>query len=163
MSRNSKFIALVVAMALVASAGLAAQAASTNADAKLFCIDIGMVSGYSLLSNDAIAGRNFGFNITVADNFALGVASIATTNRTYTALRAAYYLTPAIGFDLYVGSSSAGAGVGTGACAFYNILKSKSDTSFANSLKVKLGYLFNTDDGIDMGDIFVAVSTSLGY
>src|SRR5512137_782396 len=105
MSRNKKFIVVMLALALVASAGLSAQAAAGNTDAKLFCIDIGMATGYSLSASTPLVGKNFGFNLTVADNFSIGVANISAT-WAYRVLRLAYYLTPAIGFDLYVGSAN---------------------------------------------------------
>jgi hypothetical protein len=162
MSRKVKFFVVLAMLAVIGATTVSAQSGAGNADAKLFNIDLGMVSGYSLLNENAIVGKTFSFNITLADNFALGIASFEASN-TYTLLRAAYYLTPAIGFDLYVGASSAGPGVGTGACVFYNVLKSKPDNAFATALKVKLGYLFNTTDEIDNGDIIIAVSTSIGY
>lgn len=165
MSRNSKFIVVLLAVALIASAGLGAQAAAGNTDAKLFCIDIGMATGFGLNTSSPLAGRTFGFNLTVADNIAIGVTGttvVDTTTRAYKLLRLGYYLTPAFGFNIYVGGQGAG-NLATGAGAFYNIMKSKSDTSFANALKVRLEYLFDATNGVASGDIVLALATSIGY
>jgi hypothetical protein len=165
MSRNSKFVVVMLALALIVSAGLSAQAAG-NTDARLFCIDVGMATGFGLTTNAPLAGKTFGFNLTVADNIAIGVASTrvdesATVSRTYKLLRLGYYLTPAFGFNIYVGGQ--GTALATGAGAFYNIMKSKTDSSFANALKVKLEYLFDGANGVAGGDIVVALATSIGY
>jgi hypothetical protein len=165
MSPSSKLGVVLLALALVASAGLSAQAAG-NVDARIFCIDVGMATGLGIKAAAPLAGRTFGINLTVADNIAIGVASTrvdesATVNRTYKLLRLGYYLSPALGFNVYVGGQ--GTALATGAGAFYNIMKSKTDSSFANSLKVKLEYLFDGANGVAGGDIIVALATSIGY
>jgi hypothetical protein len=166
MSRNRKLVVALLALALVAAAGLSAQAASANADAKIFCIDIGMATGYNLNASGTDVGRTFGFNLTVSDNFVVGVANTTVVPDgaaalSYNFLRLGYYLTPVLGFNLYVGNR--GANLATGAGAFYNLFKTKSETAFANALKIRLEYLFDGGAGVGKGDIVLAVATSLGY
>jgi hypothetical protein len=160
MSRSSKFIVTLLALALVAAVGVSAQSlpAAGNTDGRLFSIDLGMATGYSLAADAPIVGRTFGVNFTVSENLAVGFAN-TVAGSDYNLFRLGYYLTPAIGFNVYVGS--VGANVATGAGAFFNLLKTKSDATFVSALKLRLEYLFDTT-GAGEGDIVLAVASSIG-
>jgi len=159
MSR-SKIVLALLALTLFATIGASAQSlpALGNTDGRIFSVDLGMVTGYSLTTDDPIVGRSFGINFTVSDNLAVGFTNTrASVN--YNLFRFGYYLTPALGFNVYVGST--GSGVATGAGAFFNVLKSKSDTTFVSALKIKLEYLFDVT-GAAEGDIVLAIVPSIG-
>ncbi len=160
MSRTRKIVVALFIAALVAAAGVSAQAlpSAGNTDARLFALDLGMATGYSIGTENAIVGRTFGINFTVTDNLAVGFTNTVAGAREYNLFRLGYYLLPVVGFNVYVGSDGA---VATGAGIFVNILKSKADATLSSSLKLKLEYLFDAN-GADAGDIVFAVVSSIG-
>ena len=160
MSRTSKIVVALLALALVAGLGASAQAlpSAGNTDARLFSLDLGMVTGYSLNTEAAVVGRTFGINFTVTDNMAVGYANTVAGTREYNLFRLGYYLLPIVGFNVYVGSDGS---VATGAGVFVNVLKTKSAPALTSSLKLKLEYLFATA-GAGSGDIVFAVASSIG-
>jgi hypothetical protein len=161
MSRNRKFVLVLLALTLFAAVGASSQSlpALGNTDGRIFSIDFGMATGYSLSLEDAIVGRTFGVNFTVSENLAVGFASTLASTQ-YNLFRFGYYLTPAIGFNLYVGSNFAG-NVATGAGASFTVLKTKAETTFVSALKLRLEYIFDVDGAGD-GDIVLAVVPSIG-
>jgi hypothetical protein len=163
MNRLPKLALALLLVSAVAVSGLSAQAAAGagSADAKIFALDLGMVTGYSLNGNAPIVGRTFGLNLTITDNLAVGLVStdIGAGPTAYTLMRLSYFLNPALGFNLYVGSDGSTA---VGAGAFYNILKTKSDTGFSSALKLRLEYLFDVANGVAKGDIALALGSSIG-
>jgi len=161
MSRTSKIVVALLALALVAALGASAQTlpSAGNTDARLFSIDLGMVTGYSLSTETAVVGRTFGLNFTVTDSLAVGYANTLAGAREYNLFRIGYFILPIVGFNVYVGSDGS---VATGAGLFVNILKTKSDAALNSSLKLKLEYLFDIN-GADTGDIVFAVSSSIGF
>lgn len=161
MSRSNRIVLALLALTLFATIGASAQAlpAVGNTDGRIFSVDFGMATGYSLSAEDAIVGRTFGVNFTVTENMAVGFANtVASTG--YNLFRFGYYLTPAIGFNVYVGSNAAH-NVATGAGAFVTILKTKSDTTFVSALKIRFEYLFDVNGAGD-GDIVLAIAPSIG-
>lgn len=182
--KNKRFVACIASL-LVAAAGLSAQQRSPVApvaptaptapvapsratkpangspEGKIFAFDLGVACGYGLDAGDFVAGRSFGIGFTVADNIAVGFSSTAASF-TYSFFRASYYLTPAIGFNLYVGSDDNAASPAFGLGAAYTFLRNPSETGLATALKLRLEYLFDTSAGVDSGDIILAVGTSLG-
>jgi hypothetical protein len=161
MSR-SKIVLALLALTLFATIGASAQSlpALGNTDGRIFSVDFGMATGYSLSANDAIVGRTFGVNFTVTENLAVGFANTLASGNQYNLFRFGYYLTPAIGFNVYVGSNAAH-NVATGAGAFVTILKTKADTTFISALKIRVEYLFDVN-GAGEGDIVLAVVPSIG-
>jgi hypothetical protein len=165
---TTRKIPLILALVLLGASFAftqSAPAASTpaasggNADARIFAVDLGMIAGYNLGTNAATVGRSFGLNIIVADNLAVGIYN-TIAGATYNFLRVGYNLTPALGFNLYVGNNGASTAGGLGAS--FALFKSRTDAGLASALKSKFEYLFDTGAGLAKGDIVLSVSTSLG-
>ncbi len=166
MTPNSRrtIIALIMAGAacLAFAQSGSGSSAMGNVDARYFAVDLGMVAGYSLNTNVPTVGRSFGLNFIVSDNVAVGFYNTIASTTTYNLLRFGYYFTPALAFNVYVGSDAAGANTAAGLGAAFALLKTRSDTSLSSALKLRLEYLFDTVAGPTKGDLVFAVSSSLG-
>jgi len=159
---------IIVAVFLAGAAFLAfaqtapASAPVGNVDARFFAVDLGMVAGYSLNTNAPTVGRSFGLNFIVSDNVSVGFYNTIATANTYNLLRFGYYFTPALAFNLYVGSDLPGSNTAAGLGAAFALLKTRSETSLSSALKLRLEYLFDIAAGPAKGDLVLAVSSSLG-
>jgi hypothetical protein len=162
-SRKIIVACILTAASFLAFAQVAPAAGSVgNADARIFAVDLGMVAGYSLNAKAPTVGRSFGLNFIVSDNVAVGFYNTIATATTYNLLKFGYYFSPALAFNLYVGSDAAGANTAAGLGASFALLKTRSDTALSSALKLRLEYLFDTVAGPASGDLVFAVSSSLG-
>lgn len=154
-----RLISIFALVALTTVAAMAQTAAAAgNTDVKLFGLEAGVSVGYTI-NGTTTAGTSFGANLVVADNMTVG---FMTTNIgvSYNLLKLSYFLTPALGLSTYIGRSatpntSAGLGV------FFNVGKNASTNGLASAYKVKLDYLFETNN-LTAGTVAVTAAIQLG-
>jgi hypothetical protein len=136
-----------------------------NTDGRYISFDLGMVAGINIAANAARVGRTFGMNFTLSDSMSAGIMSTTAGANSYTLMKLAYFLTPALGLSVYVGANAAGAAppaTGGGAGVFYNVAKSQPGSGLSTALKLRLEYLFDTSAGLTNGDIVLSVGSSIG-
>jgi hypothetical protein len=131
----------------------------SKTDGRYLSFDVGMVAGINIGANAARVGRTVGMDVTVSDAMSLGFMSTTSGATAYSLMKVSYFLTPALGLSIYLGSdgnTAAGAGV------FYNVLRSRPDDGLSTSLKLRLEYLFDSGAGLTNGDLVLSVGTSVG-
>jgi hypothetical protein len=139
----------------------APAAPAVVAEAKLIAFEMGMNGGLKLGANAGTIGSLFGMDFTLTDSFSVGLVNSVAGNTSYTLVKLAYRLLPALGFDIYLGSdltpaTAAGAGV------FYTVLKSKPDSGLATGVKLHLDYLVDSSAGFGKGDFVLGVVSYFG-
>jgi hypothetical protein len=163
-----KTVALLPLLLLLGLPVFAADAGTvppSNTDGRYVSFDLGMVAGINIAANAARVGRTFGINFTLSDSMTAGIVSTTAGTNNYTLMKLAYFLTPALGLSVYVGTDVAGAAApatGGGAGLFYNVVRSQPGTGLATALKLRLEYLFDTGAGLANGDVVLSVGSSIG-
>ncbi|MFW6344694.1 MAG: hypothetical protein ACOC2B_08115, partial [Sediminispirochaetaceae bacterium] len=110
----------------------------------------------------AVAGQDFGLNFTLNESMQIGFRSVTDLLAADASLlNFGYFLSPQLGLDLMVGSD--GTNIVGGADAFFYIFKSEGDDVFSSSLKMKAGYIFAENLGIENGVINAGLIGTVGY
>ena len=173
---NSRRVVLIGIVAILMVAGTAfgqdAGASASQTDNQILGIEVGLSAGYRLLDGALVVGQNFSLNLSVAQNVQVGFSSGTVTGATpavtdtYALLKVAYFMTPLLGFNIAVGSSVPGnLGVTTpaiGAGVFFNVFSNRSGDGFSTALKIKLDYLADTTNGVDLGTITFGLTGVFG-
>jgi hypothetical protein len=157
--KKTVLVLLVMAMLIPSFAG--AQEAG-KAENKIFNVQLGLLGGYNLGTEDTGAGRDFCLNITLSDQLQVGFRSITNliaANSVF--LNLSYFLTPQLNLDILVGNDGLGNLAG-GIDAGYTIFKGGKD-AFTSTLKAKAGYIFEEGNGIGEGAILFGLVSSIGY
>lgn len=143
-----KLLITILALALLlpcAFAQAVPASAGVGADAQLFSLELGLPIGYRLSDGALVAGRAFGLNITVADNFLVGISSTqigAGTLTAYNALRLSYTIMPLLGTSVFIGQAGANTAAGLG---FYStIAQGRNTAGLGTGLRLRVDYLFDT-------------------
>ncbi len=157
-------ILLAFLMPVITSAQAADNSGSQNGtNNRIFGIHIGFIGGYDLLNNSMAIGRDFGLNFTLNKSIQLGFRSITDLLSTGDAvlLDFGYYIIPELCVDVMVGSD--GTNLAAALDAAYIPFYSKADEIFRSSLRIKVGYIFETANGIDSGVINAGLVGTIGY
>jgi hypothetical protein len=146
-----KRIAIAVAVAVIAAAGIAAQVQSPattaqgGADARLFSLELGLPVGYRLSDGALVSGRAFGLNIAVSDSFLVGIASTqvgsALPLTAYNTLRLSYTIMPLLGASVFIGQAGTATSAGLG--LYSTIFQARNSAGLGTGLRLRVDYLFD--------------------
>ena len=158
---------LCVAIATAQTAPVPAQAAGTSGppvELKLFGMEAGVVLGYDLGAGALAGGTSFALDFVVADNLVVGFRSTKITPAagalvSYDMLRLSWYLNRLLGFSISTGTNGTSPAAALG--VFLIPARGASANGLATAYKVRMEYLFPTDD-IAAGSIAVAACVGLG-
>ncbi len=128
---------------------------------KIVGFDVGFVTGYSLATEGMVVGRDFGINFTLSPSIVVGFRSVTGLVADSVLLDLSYFVIPSLALDLLVGSD--GTNTVAGLDVDYYLLKSKPDEVLSSSLKIKVGYLFDSGAGIASGTVALGIIGSIGY
>ena len=144
-----------------APAPAAPAAPAVSAEARLIAFDLGMNGGLKLGANSGTVGSLFGMDFTLTDSLSVGLLSSVAGNTSYTLVKLAYRLLPALGFDIYIGSDLAPA-TAAGVGVFYTLLRSRAEAGLATGLKLHVDYLVDSSAGFGKGDFVLGVISYVG-
>jgi len=156
-----KYLILLVVLALIVPMAASAQDAG-NTENRIFGVHFGFVGGYDLTTEDTVAGRDFGLNFTLSDSMQIGFRSVMGLLSAGDAalLNFGYFLAPNLAIELMVGDADGNIAGGVDAAMY--LFKSE-DEVFSSSLKMKAGYIFEDNTGIDGGVINAGLIGTVGY
>ncbi|MDR2542433.1 MAG: hypothetical protein LBC80_03165 [Treponema sp.] len=146
-------IAFFLLAGLIAIPAMAQDFTSTKP--QLFSFSIGVPIGYDLVSEDLVAGSNFGLGIAVADNLEVGFERMMAANL----LRVAFAFTDQIGAGIGFGS------LGGPACVILGIsgtfYEARAANGIAYNMGIRVDYMAFTSSFGD-GAILFTLRTSFG-
>lgn len=146
MKKTNVLVALILLTAVFSASAQGAAAAPAATDLKFLTLELGLPLGYRLSDGALVAGRAFGLNVAVADNFFVGFSTtqIGTTAplTNYNALRLSYTIMPLLGTSVFVGQAGANTAAGLG--LFTTLLQSKSTSGLGAALRLRIDYFFDT-------------------
>ena len=154
---------LALAVLLPAAFAQAPSATGAGADAQLFSIELGLPIGYRLTDGALVAGRAFGLNIAVADNFLVGISSTQIGSvaplTAYNTLRLSYTIMPLLGTSIFIGQAGANTAAGLG---FYStIAQGRNAAGLGTGLRLRVDYLFDTAN-LSGGSVVFTTSVLFG-
>ncbi len=165
--KRTILLVTVLVMSLCAVAGLSAQTTAQPSSAeqqqvltegRFITFDVGMTGGLPFNGGAVEVGRYLGVSFNVTPGVSAGMANIVSGATQFTTFRLSYFFLPSLGASLYLGSDGNPAG---GLGIFYDVLRTRSDTSLTTALKVRLDFLADTT-GFANGRLILGVVTSIG-
>lgn len=164
------FLVLCAVVVLFPLAVSAQGLESTDAEFRVFGVELGSLAGYNLEEEEPVVGRNFGLSLAVMDNAQVGFGAVvfdaqALTNpRMFAGMKFDYFFTDRLAFSLLTGNAANGANATFGGAVGgqFLIVRSQPENGFSSALKVKVDYFMNDDDGPDGGTIGIGLAGSIG-
>ena len=167
--RRMLFTVLCAAVVLFPVAVSAQGLESTDAEFRVFAVELGSLAGYNLQDEEAVIGRNFGLSLAVMENIQVGLGAVMFSadgipQRMFAGMKFDYFFTDRLAFSLLTGNASVGGtpGFGGGLGGQYLIVRSQPENGFSSALKVKVDYFMNDEDGPDAGTVAIGLAGSIG-
>ncbi|TVQ37511.1 MAG: hypothetical protein EA384_11630 [Spirochaetaceae bacterium] len=160
---------LCIAALLIPAAAFAQGLEGTDAEFRLFGVELGSLVGYNLEDEEAVVGRSFGLSLAVLDNMQVGFGAVVfdaaapVPQRRFAGMKFDYFFTDQLAFSLLAGNAAGGGAAYGGAIGGqYLIVRNQPQDGFSSALKLKVDYFINDEDGPAGGTLAIGLAGSIG-